>query len=227
MHHRQLPKSYEGLPKITTGWEKYYSSLHQLPGRLKTPVPLVTDELPTLRHYHVKNVLDLGCGAGRNCLFLAKEGLDVVSLDISGSALRITNAWRHKKRLMNMALAHGTMTNLPFGNGCFDAVISISVIHHAVKKDIERIINEVYRILRKNGIFFTNAASIEDPRYGEGEEVEENTFRILEAFEENRFEELHHFVTRPEISEMFACFDRLEVELLKEKPHYWKIMAIK
>jgi ubiquinone/menaquinone biosynthesis C-methylase UbiE len=119
------------------------------------------------------------------------------------------------------------MTTLPFDNGCFDAVISISVIHHAVKKDIEKIIAEVYRILKKNGIFFTNVASVEDPRYGEGEEVEENTFRILEAFEDKRFEELHHFLTRQEISEVFACFDKLETELLKEDPHYWKITAIK
>jgi ubiquinone/menaquinone biosynthesis C-methylase UbiE len=218
----------KGLPRITTtAWEKYYSSLHQLPRRLKTPVPLVVDELPTFRRRHVKNVLDLGCGAGRNCLFLAKEGFDLVSLDISGSALRITNARLHKKRLTNVGLACGTMTNLLFDNGGFDAVISISVIHHAVKKDIQKIILEVYRILRKNGIFFTNVASIEDPRHGEGEEVEENTFRILEAFEDKRFEELHHFLSRHEISEMFACFNKLEVVLLKEKPQYWKIMATK
>jgi cyclopropane fatty-acyl-phospholipid synthase-like methyltransferase len=194
---------------------------------LKTPVPLVVDELPIFRHYQVKSVLDLGCGAGRNCVFLAKEGFDVVSLDISRSALRITNALLHKRRLTNVGLARGTMINLPFGNERFDAVISISVIHHAVKKDIEKIISEVHRTLRKNGILFANVASIEDPRHGEGEEVEENTFRILEAFEEKRFEELHHFLTRHEISEMFACFNKLEVELLKEKPHYWKIMATK
>jgi ubiquinone/menaquinone biosynthesis C-methylase UbiE len=218
----------KGLPRFTTtAWEKYYSSLHQLPRRLKTPVRLVVDELHTFRHHYVKNVLDLSCGAGRNCLFLAKEGFDLVSLDISGSALRITNARLRKERLTNVRLACGTMTNLPFGGGCFDAVISISVIHHAVKKDIQKIISEVYRILKKKGIFFTNVASIEDPRRGEGEEVEENTFRILEAFEEKRFEELHHFSTRHEISEMFACFNKLEVELLKEKPHYWKIMATK
>ena len=215
------------VSKINTAWEKYYSSLHDLPRKLKTPVPLVVDELQTFRHHHVKSVLDLGCGAGRNCLFLAKEGFDLVSLDISRSALRMTNAQLHKERLANVRLARGTMTNLPFDGDCFDAVISISVIHHAVKKDILKIISEVCRILKKKGIFFTNVASIEDPRCGEGEQVEENTFRILEAFEEKRFEELHHFSTRHEILEMFACFNQLEFELLKDKPHYWRIMARK
>jgi ubiquinone/menaquinone biosynthesis C-methylase UbiE len=215
------------VSKINAAWEKYYSSLHDLPRRLETPVPLVVDELHTFRHHHVKSVLDLGCGVGRNCLFLAKEGFDLVSLDISRSALRITNAQLHKERLINLRLTRGTMSNLPFDSDCFDAVISISVIHHAVKKDILKIISEVCRILKKKGIFFTNVASIEDPRCGEGEQVEENTFRILEAFEEKRFEELHHFSTKHEISEMFACFNQLEVELLKDKPHYWRIMATK
>ena len=215
------------VSKINTAWEKYYSLLHDLPKRLKTPVPLVVSELRTFRHHHVKCVLDLGCGAGRNCLFLAKEGFDLVSLDISGSALRIVNSQLYKNKLANVRLARGTMTNLPFDSSCFDAVISISVIHHAVKKDILKIVSEVYRILKKKGIFFTNVASIDDPRHGEGEQVEENTFRILEAFEEKRFEELHHFSTRQEISEMFACFNQLEIELLKEKPHYWWIIATK
>ena len=225
MSHSEPTK---GLPEITaTAWEKYYSSLHRLPRRLKSPVPLLVDELATFRRRHVKSVLDLGCGAGRNCLFLAKEGFNLVSLDLSRSALRIANAWLHKERSMNLGLTRGTMTNIPFSNGCLDAVISISVIHHAIKKDIQKIVLEVHRILKKNGIFFTNIASIEDPRRGKGEEVEKNTFRILEAFEQKRFEELHHFSTKSEISEMFACFDQLEVELLKEKPNYWKIMATK
>ena len=194
---------------------------------MKIPVPLLVDELPTFKHYQVKSILDLGCGVGRNGVFLAKIGFDVVCIDISESALGIANAWARKEGLTNMKLALGTMTNLPFDNDCFDAVISISVIHHAVKKDIEQIIAEVYRALKKNGVFFANAASVEDPRYGEGEEVEENTFRILEAFEEKHFEELHHFFTKQDALEMFACFNKLEVELLREKPNYWKITAIK
>lgn len=172
-------------------------------------------------------MFDLGCGVGRNGIFLAKAGFAVVCIDISESALGIANAWVRKEGLTNVKLARGTMTDLPFNNGCFDAVISISVIHHALKKDIEQIIAEVYRTLRKSGLFFVNIASVEDPRYGEGEEVEENTFRILEAFEEKRFEELHHFFTKRETSEMFARFNELDVELLSEKPNYWKITAIK
>jgi ubiquinone/menaquinone biosynthesis C-methylase UbiE len=172
-------------------------------------------------------VLDLGCGVGRNSIYLAKKGLDVVGIDVSESALRIAREWVQKEKLTNVALLRGTMTNLPFRSGCFGAVISISVIHHALKKDIVKTIVDVHRILKKNGLFFTNLASVKDPRYGEGEEVENNTFRILEAFEEKRFEELHHFFTKCEASEILSCFAKAEVEPLKDKPNYWKTTAIK
>ena len=212
---------------ISVTWEKYYSSLQRLPKRLKTPVPFLVKELTTFRHYHIKTVLDLGCGVGRNSIYLAKESFDVVGIDVSESALKMANGWIRKERLANVALLRGTMTNLPFRDGCFGAVVSISVIHHALKKNIVKTIVDVHRILKKNGLFFTNLASVKDSRYGESEEVENNTFRILEAFEEKRFEELHHFFTKSEASEILSCFAKAEIVPLKDKPNYWKITAIK
>ena len=38
----------------------------------------------------LRRVLDLGCGAGRHVLFLAREGFEVHGLDSSREALRIT-----------------------------------------------------------------------------------------------------------------------------------------
>lgn len=212
---------------IRITWESYYSSLRRLPRRLKKPVPFVAEDLPTLKRYKVKNVLDLGCGAGRPSVFLAKNGFDVVGVDVSKSALRIANEWVRKEKLTNAAFICGTMTHLPFRNRHFDAVISVSVIHHAVKKDIAKTIAEVYRTLKENGVFLANVASVGDPRCGAGEKVEAGTFRILEAFEEKRFEELHHFFTKQELSKLLERFSKAKVKLLKEKPNYWKITAIK
>jgi len=216
-----------GWLKVRITWENYYSTLKRLPGRLKKTVPFVVKDLPILKRYKVKNVLDLGCGAGRPSVFLAKNSFNVVSIDVSKSALRIGRKWVRKERLTNVAFVCGTMTNLPFCNCHFDAVISVSVIHHAVKNDIAKTVAEVYRILNENGVFLANVASVEDPRFAKGEKVEAGTFRILEAFEERRFEELHHFFTKQELSKLLAIFGKARIELLKEKPNYWKITAIK
>lgn len=187
----------------------------------------MVEALPVFQLFQIKSVLDLGCGTGRHCVYLAKNGFSVVGVDVSKSALRMANKWIRKERLTNVAFMQGTMTNIPIDKNYFDAVISVSVIHHAVKKDIVDTITEVYRILRKNGLFLTNLASVKDPRYGEGEKVENNTFRILEAFEEKRFEELHHFFTKREASKLLARFASAKIELQKDKPHYWKITGLK
>jgi len=215
------------LLRISVTWERYYSTLRRMPRRLKKTVPFVIQALPTFKRHNIKNVLDLGCGAGRHCAYLAKKGFDVIGVDVSKSALRMANKWVRKERLKNVAFMRGTMTNIPFRNRHFDAVISISVIHHAVKKDIMKTIVEVHRILKKNGVFLANLTSMKDPRYGAGQKVENNTFRVLEAFEEKRFEELHHYFTMQEISKILACFSKAKIELLKDKPHYWKVTAIK
>jgi len=212
---------------VSSTWETYYSSLKKLPRRLKKPASFVVETLPTFKSCRFKRVLDLGCGTGRHCVPLAKKGFEVVGVDVSKSALRLANKWVQKERLTSVTFVRGTMTNIPFATHHFDAVISVSVIHHALKKDIVNTIMEIHRILRKSGVFLANLASVKDPRFGSGTKVEENTFKVLEAFEERRFEELHHYSTKQEVSQILAAFTKTEIELMEDKPHYWKITAIK
>jgi len=180
--------------------------LRQPPERLREPVPFIVEALPTFKRGKIKHVLDLGCGVGRHCIYLAKNGFDVVGIDVSESALRMAKEWARQENTKNVAFTQAAMTNIPLGDCHFDAVISVSVIHHAVKRDIIKTIDEIHRILKRNGLFLANLASVRDHRYGTGKKVEADTFRIWEAFEERRFEELHHFFTRQEVCELVACF---------------------
>jgi len=215
------------LLEISGSWEKYYSTLKKLPKRYKKLAAFVVEALPAFKHQRFKCVLDLGCGVGRHTVCLAKNDFDVIGVDVSKSALRIAKEWVKKENLERVALVQATMTSIPFRKSQFNAVISVSVIHHAIKRDIEETINEVHRILKRNGVLLANLASVNDPRCGKGEMVEPGTFRILEAFEEKRFEELHHFLTKEHASILLSRFSKAEMELLKKKPHYWKIMAVK
>jgi len=208
-------------------WEKYYSTLQKMPSRMNTPVPFVMKEVPRFKLRKVKSVLDLGCGMGRPCIHLAEKGFQVLGFDVSKSALRMANARVHKKKLMNATFVCGTMTNLPFRDDSFDAVVSVSVIVHQFKRNIEKTVFETHRILRKKGLLLTNLTSIKDPRYGKGEKMEDNTYRILEAFEDKHFEETHHFFTRNEASEVLSRFTISKITLMKERPYYWKVLAAK
>ena len=169
----------------------------------------------------------MGCGTGRHCVYLARNKFVVIGVDASETALRMAKRWVRKERLSSVTFVRGTMASLPFGKNCFDAVIGISVIHHAMKVDILKTAAEIYRTLKKGGILFANLISVKDPRYCTGQQVEKNTFRIPEAFEERRFEELHHFFTKKEVSGLLGRFAEARLELLREKPYYWKVTCIK
>jgi len=172
-------------------------------------------------------VLDLGCGAGRHCIYMAKNNFDVVGVDVSKSALKIAKEWVRRENLTNAAFVQASMTNIPFSGNQFDGVISVSVIHHALKRNIAKAVDEIYRILKKNGLLLANLTSVRDPRYGTGDKVEARTFRTPEAFEEKRFKELHHYFTKREAYQLLAGFAKAKVEPMKDRPNYWKIMAIK
>jgi ubiquinone/menaquinone biosynthesis C-methylase UbiE len=213
--------------KAQFNWERYYSTLKRMPKRLRETAQFVNDILPDLKNQKVEKVLDLGCGAGRHCVLLANSGFEVIGIDISKTALKIARRWLRKDKLGNVALVRAAMTNLPLKDSCLGAVISISVIHHALKKDIVTAVNEIYRILRRDGWFLANLASVTDPRFGTGQLLEGNTFWILEAFEEKRFGELHHFFTEPEILRLLYHFHEKKVTIMKDKPNYWKVVAVK
>lgn len=171
--------------------------------------------------------MDLGCGAGRHAIYLAKCNFEVVGVDASESALRLAKRWARQERLHNVDFLQATMRDMPFNNSKFDAVTSVSVIHHALKKDIDATINEIYGILRKNGLFLANLTSVSDPRYGVGAMVESRTFKTPEAYEQKRFEELHHYFTEDEVIKLLARFSKTTVELMHDRPNYWKVLAVK
>ncbi|UCG36834.1 MAG: class I SAM-dependent methyltransferase [Candidatus Bathyarchaeota archaeon] len=205
--------------------------MHKLPDWLKKPVPFVVDSLPLFKESMSRIILDLGCGVGRNSIYLGKEGFTVVGLDTSRSALKKAKAWVRIDGMPNVAILRASMTHIPFKRKSFHGVISISVIHHAPKKGIQETIREIHRILKDDGLFVANLLSAKDYRFGSGEKLENGTFKVLEEFEEREFQEVHHFFSREEVSALLKAFTKLRIEPLRsgtERPHeYWKVIATK
>ncbi|NIO38070.1 methyltransferase domain-containing protein [Candidatus Bathyarchaeota archaeon] len=212
-------------------WEEYYSIMRQLPDWLKRPVPFIVDSLSLFKEYDSPVFLDLGCGAGRNLIYLGKEGYDVVGVDVSESALKKTKVRSRTEGLPNLEVLRGSMTRLPFVKQAFDIVISVSVVHHGLKKDIEKALGEIHTVLRDNGLFLANLLSAKDFRYGSGEKLENGTFRVIEDFEQKKFEETHHFFSKEEVLTLLADFEKVNVEPIQsrtKRPHeYWKVIAVK
>jgi SAM-dependent methyltransferase len=105
-----------------------------------------------------KNLLELGCGQGRDCLFFAFKGINVTALDSSDIAID-----QLSKRANDMKLEITTMKcdiskRLPFDDNTFDVVYSHMFFSMGFQwKALEFIFEEIKRVLRTGGLsFFLN-----------------------------------------------------------------------
>lgn len=107
-----------------------------------------------------KRVLDIGCGAGRNTLLMAKMGFDIYAIDSSSLMLQEVRKKLNKvisKRKINKRIAKGNMLNLPYSSNLFDIVVANGVFHNARSfREFRRSINEASRVLKNNGLLYVN-----------------------------------------------------------------------
>lgn len=95
-----------------------------------------------------ETLLDLGCGTGFVMRKASKYFKKIYGIDISQKML-------NKIELVpNMKVFTGDITDLPFENNSFDVVTSVAVLHHIL--DHISVVKEVYRVLKKEGIFYTD-----------------------------------------------------------------------
>lgn len=89
-------------------------------------------------------VIDVGCGPGRGTMFLACEKMDTFSLDLSTQSIALA-----RRRAPASRFVCASNLELPFRDGCFDAVVSDGVIHHT--PDPRRSFAENARLVREGG----------------------------------------------------------------------------
>jgi len=106
----------------------------------------------------INKLLDLGCGAGRNLLFLANQGFEVSGIDISSEGLDLVRDGLEKNNLDSDLKQGNVFESLPYNDKSFDAIISVQVMQHGTEKEILKGISEIERVLKDNGIIFITLA---------------------------------------------------------------------
>lgn len=85
-------------------------------------------------------ILDTGCGPGKLSHFWAQKGYDIVGIDISDEALRIT-----KEKGVEVIKADAK--RMPFKDNTFDLVYTDGLLEHFI--DPETILAELFRVSKK------------------------------------------------------------------------------
>ena len=104
----------------------------------------VMNELPK---YKEKIILDLCCGTGNQIKLLSKHGFrNLYCLDISDSMLEIA-----KRSDSSIKIYNEDATKTSFNDASFDVVIISFAIHEKDRNTQQALINEAYRIIKKDG----------------------------------------------------------------------------
>lgn len=105
-----------------------------------------------------RSVLDLGCGLGRHAIFFAENGFRVTAVDLSEEAVRFTKEASREKGV-DFSCRVADMVKLPFANDAFDRVFSYHVISHQDTHGVQKVIDEITRVLKPGGKVFLTLCS--------------------------------------------------------------------
>lgn len=122
--------------------------------------------------------LDVGCGAGREAVFLAQAGFRTIGSDISPKALEI-GSQRAAEAGVEVDFRHSDALALPIDDVSVDFINDRGVFHIVRPEDQPQFAAELTRVLKPEGVILLRGAS--------EEETEEHFTPITEAAIERSF----------------------------------------
>ena len=122
------------------------------------------------------NVLELGCGSGRDSRYLTEMGLNLIAGDYSPAALEVCrrHAPRADARLLDIR------SPLPFQNDAFRIIVASLCLHYFPWAQTINIMTEIRRCLAPGGFLLVRVNSTGDIHYGATghPEVEPGLYRV-------------------------------------------------
>ena len=111
--------------------------------------PFTARQLPTMDHCRL---LDLGCGTGLELeeYFPLCPSAQITGIDLSAGML---SALRQKFADKTISLVTGSYFDVPFGEGVFDAAVSVESLHHFTKDEKIPLYAKLCAALKDDGYF--------------------------------------------------------------------------
>jgi ubiquinone/menaquinone biosynthesis C-methylase UbiE len=100
------------------------------------------------------SVLDLGCGTGRNAIYLAEYGAKCIGYDISPSAIKMGRRKAQELEVSVTLEARSIGEEFPIANESMDVVMDIIASNSLSDVEREIYVREVFRVLKPGGILY-------------------------------------------------------------------------
>ena len=133
------------IEKAYNSWAKQYDSNEN-----KTRDLDAIATIKTLSKYQFENVIELGCGSGKNTIWLAKKARKIIGLDFSAEMLAIA---KQKVKSDRVEFKKGDLNqDWEVENAYADLITSSLTLEHI--QDLNPIFSKASQKIRKDGVFF-------------------------------------------------------------------------
>ena len=150
-------------------WDEYYKK-DNIPDYPSPFAEYVANKLS-----NQQTILEVGCGNGRDAKFLASQGHLVTGLDRSGEAIELC---KKLYSVESLEFFFGTITDIAkINKKKYSLIYSRFVIHAMSLNEEIKTLNMSHKLLNKDGQFFVECRSINDPLSSKGD-ILSNTERI-------------------------------------------------
>ena len=124
-----------------------------------------------IKNKKLKTVLDLGCGGGRDSQYFSRKGLVVTAIDMATGEQQ-----QEKLKRNNIRFIKSDIGNIRLKDDSFDMIYAHLSLHYFDNKKTEKILGNLYKILKPGGYIFIKCKSIDDPLFGKGKMIENNFY---------------------------------------------------
>ena len=95
-------------------------------------------------------VLELGCGEGRNAIYMAKQGCDVEAIDISIKAIQLAKDNANKQNV-DVRFSCSNVFEMDLQDNSYDMVYDSGLLHHLLPHRRFQYVDLIHRSLKTNG----------------------------------------------------------------------------
>ena len=162
------------MEKMKLDFEKVYTSNNGATWTREEPHEELVKLIKNERIMPCKT-LEVGCGEGRDAIYLASRGFDVTAIDISETAIEKARE-NAKKAGVNIQFKVLNLNNLNELNEKFDFIIEWAIMHCIPFEKRKNYVKQVSEVLNENGKYFSICFNIQSPIFGNvGERIREGT----------------------------------------------------
>ena len=199
----------EILNQQSQHWESNFSSKPEMFG-LDPSIP-AKKSLKLFQNQNISKIIELGAGLGRDTIYFAKNSIHVVALDYSQSGIEAINQKAKKNSLSNFITTNffDVRKKLPFEDNSVEACYSHMLYCMALTtSELENLNNEIYRVLKPNGINIYTVRHTKDGDYKNG------IHRGEDLYEKDGF--IVHFFSEKKVKSLLKGFKNISIDLFEE-----------